>query len=289
MRKIKKKMCARLLIIAVCAGGVVLFIARGAHDDGILPSAEMTWFNRLRYVELPTAATQQEPATSSPATAIPIVVYHIVRPSYPSDSASVRAIALTPETFDAELSHLQGAGYRIIGFPALEDYFASSTPLPAKPMIISFDDGWYDQYEYAFPILRKHGMTAAFFIFTNAVGHRGFVTWDELRSLVSAGMTVSSHSRSHPYLPKITDQRKLWDEIDGSKKILEKELGAPVEEFAYPFGQYDRAIVALVKKAGYHSARGDYWSGNRQSAQMLYTLSALNAPTTTEAFARRFP
>jgi peptidoglycan/xylan/chitin deacetylase (PgdA/CDA1 family) len=242
-----------------------------------------------RFAEL----TRFEPAAAVEATAhqadVPILVYHIVRPQYDSDSASVRALALTPETFDAELAHLQESGYHVIGFRDLELYLASSTPLPGKPIIISFDDGWRDQFQYAFPILQKYHDTATFFVFTRAVGRPAFITWDQLRLMVSSGMTIGDHSLSHPYLTKVADPVKLWSEISGSKAELERQLGQPVTEFAYPFGQYNPDIVALVKQAGFSSARGDLWTGSTQSTENLYALSAMNAPTTTATFIKWFP
>ncbi|MDE2079593.1 MAG: polysaccharide deacetylase family protein [Patescibacteria group bacterium] len=246
--------------------------------------------NEAAYAELPSVATPPVPAaTSTAGVDVPILVYHIVRPSYLGDDAAVRAIALTPGTFDAELLHLQSAGYHVVSFRNLEAYFANSTPLPTKPIILSFDDGWRDQFVYAFPLLEKHRDTATFFIFTNAIGHRGFVTWSDLHALIAAGMTVGDHSRSHPFLTKITDPGKLRDEIVGSKQILEQGLGVPITEFAYPFGQYNPAVISLLKQADFKSARGDYWFGNFQPVDRLYTLSALNAPTTTAAFDARFP
>ncbi len=245
------------------------------------------------YAELPATSTQATDTIAATSTGksidLPIVVYHIVRPSYPSDSAAVRAIALTPETFAAEMQHLKAGGYHVVRFSDLEAYFKDGTALPSKPIILSFDDGWGDQFVYAFPILEKYHYPATFFVFTNAIGRRGFLSWSDLHRMLAAGMTVGDHTRSHPYLTHITDQAVLWDEIYGSKQTLEKRLGVPVNEIAYPFGMYDPAIVALVKKAGYLSARGDYWSGNRQTADKLYALSAINAPTTTASFESRFP
>jgi len=240
----------------------------------------------------PSAATHRAPRRASGATKtveLPILVYHIVRPSRAGDSAAVRAMAQTPETFDAQLAHLKESGYHAVGFHDLEAYFSSNTPLPAKPIIISFDDGWADQYRYAVPILQKYHDTATFFVTTNAIGHTSFLSWQNLKALIAAGMTIGDHSRSHPYLARIANAQRLWDEIHGSKEALEKELGVPVTEFAYPYGQYDRAIVALVQKAGFLSARADVWRGSAQSADQLYELSALNAPTTLSGFVKRLP
>jgi peptidoglycan/xylan/chitin deacetylase (PgdA/CDA1 family) len=239
------------------------------------------------YAEVATTSDEGTSPSLAPAINVPILVYHIVRPRYADDSPAVRSLALTPETFEDELSYLDRAQYHVISFETLEDYFKKGTPLPSKPVIISFDDGWHDQFTYAFPILAAHHERATFFVFTNAIGRRGFMSWDELRVMLGGGMTIGSHSRSHPYLTKVATT-SLAAEITGSKTILEEKLRVPITSFAYPFGQYSSAIVKLVQKAGYHSARGDYESG-KQTADHLYELSALNAPTTLAYFEQLFP
>lgn len=284
---------ARTKTALALAGGVLLiggsfFLMQQGHAGSA--RAELRSDQSL-YAEMPiTASAPPLTASSTETVKVPILVYHIVRPSYSSDSQAVKALAHTPEIFDAEMKYLAEAGYTVIPFSALEDYFKDGTPLPARPIIISFDDGWSDQFEYAFPILEKYHYPATFFVFTNPIGTRGFLTWDDLRAMRDAGMTIGSHSRSHPYLTKITDPAVLWSEIDGSKQTLEKNLGITVREFAYPFGLYDATTTAAVVKAGYVSARGDYVRrGGAQSLEQIYSLSALNAPTTLALFARTFP
>ncbi len=281
-----------MLTLAVCAvaiGGALVLLLHPYADSAESDRKDSDLNTPALYAELPNAEPQQPAdASSSKKIDVPVLVYHVVRPSYPSDSAAVRAIAVTPETFDAEMGYLASAGYRIVKFSDLEAYFASSTPLPPKPVILSFDDGWGDQFAYAFPVLEKYRYPATFFVFTNAIDRPGFLTWDDLHALAAAGMTIGAHSRPHPYLTSIASESKLWSEIDGSRRLLEKELGLPVNEFAYPFGRYDAAIVSLVRKSGYRSARGDYYSG-RQSADRLFELSAINAPTTIARFKTLLP
>lgn len=279
-----------LLIIAFTIDGVMVVLPHYMNKhafSGNVPAVE----NPLLYAEIATSTLPAFSTASSSAAheiRLPILVYHVVRPSSPNDSAAVRAIAVTPEIFDAEMNHLKSAGYHVVRFDDLEAYFTSDTPLPPKPIILSFDDGWGSQFIYAFPILEKYRYPATFFIFTNSIDHHGFFTLDNLRALQAAGMTIGDHSRSHPYLADITSTSTLWDEIAGSKQVLEQKLGIPINEFAYPFGQYNATIVSLVKEAGYKSARGDAYSGT-QSAGRLFTLSALNAPITLSAFENAFP
>jgi peptidoglycan/xylan/chitin deacetylase (PgdA/CDA1 family) len=283
---IRNKIVLTILGIATIVGGVSFFMHTSATDA-------WTKFrnNQVLYAEMPVTVKDVPPVSvPNEEVKVPILVYHIIRPSYPTDSRQVLAIAHTPEVFDAEMKYLSDAQYHVISFSALLNYFNKGTPLPTNPIIISFDDGWSDQFTYAFPILVKYQYLATFFVFTNPIGTRGFLTWDNLRAMRDAGMTIGSHTRSHPFLTKITNSNSLWNEINGSKQTLEKNLDITVNEFAYPFGQYDATTTTLVKKAGYLSARGDYMKkGGLQSIDKIYELNALNAPTTTELFMRKFP
>lgn len=277
-------------LIIVCAGlvliGCITFVSRTASHRGFLynPLEEAAQF-----AEISTTSRQTLAASASAGELdLPILVYHIVRPSDTADSRAVRDIALTPEHFDAEMQYLKTAGYTVVRLADLEAYYKQGAPLPLHPIIITFDDGWSDQFVYAFPILKKYNYPATFFIFTNSINRPGFLSLDNLKEMIAAGITIGDHTRSHPYLTKDMDENKLWDEIYDSKLLLEKMLGVPVHEFAYPFGQYTPAILELVVKAGYRSARGDFYSGE-QSADRLYELSAMNAPTTIELFKKKFP
>ena len=281
-----------LIVLSICLFGGGIAAVAIVHQASVgTPREKTSAISPLLYAEVSAAPQPQRTSIAGTDKQInlPILVYHIVRPSYPSDSAAVRALALTPQTFNTEMDWLKTAGYHVVRFSDLEAYVASSTPLPSKPIILSFDDGWGDQFKYAFPILEQYHYPVTFFVFTNAINRHGFLTWRDLHTLIAAGMTIGDHTRSHPYLARITSTSTLWSEIDGSKRLLEKKLGVPINEFAYPFGEYNPTILSLVKKAGYKSARGDYYSGPLQSAARLFELSALNAPTTTAQFEKRFP
>jgi peptidoglycan/xylan/chitin deacetylase (PgdA/CDA1 family) len=233
-----------------------------------------------------TAAAPRVPtAATSTAIRVPILVYHIVRPAYPSDSAEVQKFRVTPEVFDAELAWLAAHDYHVVSLSALAARIASGTPIAPRSVVLNFDDAWEDQYVYAFPILEKYHDTATFFVPSNFPGNKSFLSWSQLREMVAAGMTIGSHSASHPFLTKITSTTTLDAEIAGSKAVLERELGVPVFAFDYPFGLYDDAIVALVRHAGYTLARTDDARASYTAADR-FTLPAKNAPTTLAAFAR---
>jgi len=186
---------------------------------------------------------------------------------------------ITPELLESELEYIIKNGYTTITFADVEKHWTSGTSLPAKPVILSFDDGWKNEYEYAFPLLKKHGMKGTFFIYTNPIDHKKphWVSWDEVVEMDKAGMEIGGHSRTHPVLTKITTDAGLDKEIMGSKKILESHLGHPIYAFAYPFGMKDARVEDAVRRAGYTSARttlSGVWEDPEHQLDFHGTLSS---------------
>ena len=217
------------------------------------------------------------------STMIPIIVYHSIRPSYPGETALVKRFTTEPTILDQEFAHLKEKGYQVISFNELLKYFDEGKPLPPKAVILTFDDGWKNQYIYAFPLLKKYGFTATFFVFTNAIGHKNFLSWEEIKEMDAAGMTIGGHTKTHPYLTKITDPEKLAAEIAGGKKILEDHLGKKVDVFAYPFGLYNDAVIKAVRDAGYRIGRTSKPS-LYQTAEGLLTTGCLYDQNSIVAF-----
>lgn len=195
-------------------------------------------------------------ATSTGAVRVPIFVYHSVRAHIKGESKLQDAYDVTPELLEEELKYLRDGDYTTITFADVKANFDHGTPLPPKPVILSFDDGWRNEYEYAFPLLKKYNMRGTFFIFTNPIGRKDhWVTWEEIKEMEAAGMEIGGHTRTHPELTKIMTDKELDKEIAGGKKIIEDHLGHPVEVFAYPFGLEDERVVAAVARAGYSLGR----------------------------------
>jgi len=200
---------------------------------------------------LQAAEEEARPALPAPQSVeVPILVYHHV---VPGRSASV--LFVPPDTFEQQLKYLQDNGYRSISFDDLADCLEYGTPLPERPVILSFDDGWENQFTYAFPLLQKYGFTGTFYVVTGYLDHQNFMTVDQLKTMIAAGMTIGDHSRTHPALPSIGNPQRLKDEIAGSKSWLEERLGVAIDTFAYPYGSYTAAVAAAVKAAGYRTAR----------------------------------
>jgi peptidoglycan/xylan/chitin deacetylase (PgdA/CDA1 family) len=270
---------------ACYASLLVLFAPTPQHD---LPSPAQDIVPAREKLGESTSATA-EPERRSPssekrsAAEVPILVYHHIRQFAPVGSRAERRLTVTVEMFDRQMRYIQENGYHIISLVSLASHLDEMNGLPEKPVVISFDDGWEDQFVYAAPLLAKYNYTATFFVVTNFVGTSGFFSWSQLRELLVEGMRIGSHSRSHPRLDQIHKPDMLWDQIYASKQILERQLGTAVHEFAYPYGSYNAATLSTVRAAGYHAARA-CCIGRLQSD--AYALRAVMAPNDLAKFSK---
>ena len=186
------------------------------------------------------------PRTSSvqEAQAVPILYYHSVMQENGNE------LRMPPEQFEAQMAYLQDKGYQSISLEQLYQALYKGGALPAKPFVITLDDGYLDNYTTAFPIITKHGFTATVFMVTSYINGEGFMSWHQLKELVTNRWEIEGHTTNHPYLTKI-DPSSVLSELNRSKELLEKELGHPVNFFAYPYGDLNANVVQAVKDTRY--------------------------------------
>jgi peptidoglycan/xylan/chitin deacetylase (PgdA/CDA1 family) len=163
--------------------------------------------------------------------------------------------------FEQQMSYLRSAGYTAISLDDFIDFQDGKKGLPPKPIIITFDDGFMSNYLYAFPILRKYGMTATIFVTVdpNSPNFKKYadvdlpLTAEQLKEMSAYGISIESHSMSHRYLSELTPEMIRW-ELQESKSCLEKTLQKSVRFIAIPSGAYDRTVKQLVKETEYSAA-----------------------------------
>lgn len=173
-----------------------------------------------------------------------VLNYHMVNSMFIS-------LAVEPSDFDWQMKYLVDHGYHSITPDELYDFLAGRGTLPDRPVLITFDDGYEDNYTNAYPILKKYNLKATIFIVTGFVSKRkGYLTWDQLREMEKNGITAQSHTVTHAPLPDLPDDR-IREELVESKRQAEEELGHPIEFIAYPTGVHDLHIVGIAKEAGY--------------------------------------
>ena len=203
---------------------------------------------------------------------VPILLYHFVGRGNLEDGEhqSTTRYNVTRADFDAQLALLRRLGYETVTISEIVAAINDEGDLPPRPIAITVDDGWVEQYTQIFALLQKYQMRATFYIpSTYPVGGR-FITWEQLQEMSDAGMEIGSHTRKHTNLVAV-DAETAWYEINVSKTELEATLGISVTSLAYPYSSYSSATIELLQKAGYDAAVA-MGSTPRQSADRLYTL-----------------
>ncbi len=196
------------------------------------------------------------------ARAIPILMYHSI-----SQSANPRFMDLCvpPAMFTAQVDYLYQHGYTFLNVTQLIQALSGNLPLPERPVVLTFDDGFADFYEHALPTLFRYNLTATLYISTGFLGRtslwlqheretdRPMLTWQQLGEINDCGIECGAHTHSHPKLDTLPPA-VARSEITRSKDLLEQHLGQKIESFAYPFGYYTAYTRWLVKEAGFTSA-----------------------------------
>ncbi len=172
-------------------------------------------------------------------------MYHYIRENTVASNSLGRRLSISEKNFGRQLDALVSAGYTTVRFSEI----ASGQPLPAHPVILTFDDGYEDAYTAALPELQKRNMKAVFYIITDFVGRPGYMTLSELKTLRDAGMELGAHTLNHADLSKLP-VNKQQDEIALSKAYLLERVGAPVTSFAYPSGKYGVHTPGIVGNEG---------------------------------------
>lgn len=194
---------------------------------------------------------------------IPILMYHKVNPDPSTGGLGLR---VPPDKFEWQMKYLRKNGYETVSLEDVMDHFEKGKHLPDKPIVITFDDGYKDNHQFAYPIMKKYGYTGTIFVVSKAIGNTNFfdvekklqpenkiMDWHEIRELAEAGFTIGAHTVDHPHLAEVPPE-VARHQIEESKRALEHGLKKPVEFFAYPYGSYNDTVADLVKQAGYRAA-----------------------------------
>ncbi|MGE5391907.1 MAG: polysaccharide deacetylase family protein [Deltaproteobacteria bacterium] len=194
---------------------------------------------------------------------VPILTYHKVSPDPRSGGLGLR---VKPYDLDWQMRYLKENGYHSVDLGAVVDHFKNGTKLPEKPVVITFDDGYENNYLYAYPILKKYGFTATIFVATKTVGgindfdyrkniqpKNEMLTWRQIKEMRDNGITIGAHTVDHVHLTEVS-LPEARNQIMESKNVLEKELKQEIKYFCYPYGEYDQAVADIVKESGFLAA-----------------------------------
>lgn len=174
-----------------------------------------------------------------------VLMYHRVIDDEAVPAGIDPGMYVTRSAFDRHLRYLR-ARHDVIGLDDLLHWMKGVRTYSRTPCVITFDDGWEDNYQVAYPQLRKMGLTATIFLITDRIGSVGMVSWEQVREMNAAGVQFGSHTATHPVLPAVPDPM-IVDELTRSRDRLERELQQPCRWFCYPKGRYDERSISVAR------------------------------------------
>ena len=183
-----------------------------------------------------------------------VLVYHHVGTDTPASTS------VTPGTFDKHLDYLADHGFRVWPLSRILDRLSAGEPVPPDTVALTFDDAYESVLTEAVPRLRRRGWPFTVFVSTDYIDkdYAGYMTWDQLRKVVTAGGELGNHSRSHPHLVRRQPgegpaawRQRVRAEIRGAQERLEAETDGAVKLFAYPYGEFNEELESIVADAGF--------------------------------------
>lgn len=179
---------------------------------------------------------------------VPILYYHSVLPD--AEVTTPNEVTISPEKLREELMLVKELGYTTLTMSEFTAYINDNKPIPEKSILITFDDGYTDNYAHAFPILKELNMKATIFMIASQVDSGYYMSAAQLREMSDYGIDIESHTDNHVYLDTLSYDQQL-KELKDSKEKLEKILGKEVTSIAYPYGNYNEDTKKAAIAAGY--------------------------------------
>ena len=186
---------------------------------------------------------------AEPINQIPILMYHVIG----DGSGSLQELYVNADVFASQMQYLKDNGYHTVTLSELYQHWQDGTPLPPRPIVLTFDDGYRSDYEVAFPILQAHDFRAVHFLYVKKLSHANSLTRQELAELLTRGHEVGNHTYNHIEIHTVSQER-LIQETQQAKDALEERLDIEIVSFCYPVGRYNSEAVGAVEESGHKIA-----------------------------------
>lgn len=202
---------------------------------------------------------------------VPVLMYHHIQPQVDAQEKGQASLSVDSQMFAAQVQYLSQNGYTPIWANELVSALLDHSLLPAKPVVITLDDGYKDNYIYALPILRQYGFKANLMLATGLMGNPDMLSWDEVKALKDSGLFYfTNHTWSH-YAITRGPQSTIESEIDTGNNQIQSYTGQKVNTFTYPYGSYSDNAIQTLEKMGYVGAFSEI-PGQYQCDSFIMTL-----------------
>lgn len=239
---------------------------RSAGSAAMIPSRARRVFLTGLVLLCCLAGTFWNAASADEVSGAVITMYHrFGEDEYPSTSIRI-------EQFKEHLEELKKERYHVRSLPDVIDALKSGKPLEDRTIAITVDDAYLSVYENAWPLLKESGLPFTLFVATGAVDRQvqGYMSWDQIRELHDAGVTIGSQTNSHPHMPMLDKASAERELIESNQRFVD-EIGDKPALFAYPYGEYSLAARKIVVETGFTAAFGQH-SGVAYAGMDLFTL-----------------
>lgn len=206
---------------------------------------------------------------------VPVLCYHHIREAKPGQSETYKNYSVSPASFASQMKALKDSGYETVLPDQLYNYLAHGGKLPAKPVMLTFDDTDEEQFSIGAKEMEKYGFKGVYFIMTISINRPRYMSKEQIKQLADSGHSIESHTWDHNRVTKYTGGD--WDkQFVKPRKTIEGITGKPAIYFAYPYGLWNQAAIPELKKAGFKMAF--ILSTKRDSTEPLYTVRRMIVP-----------
>lgn len=239
------------LILGLVSAGYLYYQSRSIPDLG--EENQVMVFPQDFHDVLGTSNNQKNSRETS--VHVPILLYHYVEHVKDKKDTIRQSLNIYPETLRSQIKTLKKAGYIFVTPSDLGKVLdGAAESFPKKAVILSFDDGYMDFYTDVFPILKEENVKAVAYIVPNFINRPNFMFSFQLKEISKSPLVeIGAHTMDH-YALSGMEKSKARYEIAESRKVLQKELGLPINSFAYPYGSFDKQAIELVREAGFIDA-----------------------------------
>ena len=228
------------------------FLGNASHQWEIADFNEIARPSPGKVIAIPLRPTNPHGVRANGYQTVPILCYHRI-------GGGINRMSVSTQAFDAQLEYLARNGYRVVRLSDIADFVAGKKQLPKKAVVITFDDGHVSAYHQAFPLLKKYGFPATFFLYTDFLTAKEALGWSHIKEMAGSGLAdFQSHSKTHANLvvrlPEETDEqyrKRLDTEIRVPRELIERNIATKVTEYAYPYGDANELVLERMARSGY--------------------------------------